>query len=90
MQDEYVIWRTAPVPGWLSPDGWTQSAGMADAGRFDRERALTLCRGNLPRSIYAGRIIDVPIRLIDMQALLGPEAFSPGNEAVVISMGGKS
>jgi hypothetical protein len=72
--DLYLIWRAEPVPGWLGDDKWTQSRAVDDAGRFSRDEALSFCQGEIPRAVRAGRIVTLPIRLADMERLLGLEA----------------
>ena len=66
----YLVWSNEHV-GWWKPGGWGYGCGLNQAGRFTRAQAIAICRDALPTAGRLGVISEIPVRLADLQAVLG-------------------
>jgi hypothetical protein len=76
MTDFYLIWSNEHR-AWWGPDMWGYTKGLANAGRYSREKALEICRGAIPTANHIGVISEIPVRLIDVEAFLKDQKVLP-------------
>ena len=69
-EETYLVWSNEHV-GWWKPGGWGYGRGLNQAGRFTRAQAIAICRDALPTAGRLGVISEIPVRLADLQAVLG-------------------
>ena len=64
MSDEYLIWSNEHR-AWWGPNGGGYRTSLADAGRYDRERAISTCVSS--RDGWGQKSIppEIPVRLDD-------------------------
>jgi hypothetical protein len=66
----YLIW-SHQHGGWWRPGGFGYTPHVGDAGRFDRERALEICRAALPGQYKpGGPFPELPVLEDDLIALV--------------------
>lgn len=67
MSDKYLIWSNEHR-GWWRAGSRGYTRGLRDAGHFDRDLALQICRNAIPTAPRIGYISEIPVRLADVQA----------------------
>ncbi len=80
MEREYLIW-SAEHQAWWAAGERGYSKGIMHAGRYSRDRALQICINALPGAHHLGHIAEVPVRIVDIEAMLTHSLFAP--EAVM-------
>jgi hypothetical protein len=66
----YLIWSHEHGRWWL-PGGRGYTTNLAEAGRYSRVRALTICARAIPGTAERlGALPELPVRLADLEAIL--------------------
>jgi hypothetical protein len=71
MMDEYLIW-SHEHGGWWGPERCGYGQSISKAGRYSREEAIQICTRAIPgTSTYLGALPELPVRVADVEALIG-------------------
>ena len=74
--DVYVIWSNEHRM-WWGPGRCGYTEHYNEAGRYSQEAAFDLCRQALPTAMHIGMISEIPVRVMDMSAVLNGALIPP-------------
>lgn len=79
MKDEwYLIWSNEHR-GWWRAGSHGYTRNLNEAGTYNRETALTICRDAIPTATHIDMISELPVRMTDVNEFLAgqliPEAI---------------
>jgi hypothetical protein len=68
MKDAYLIWSHEHA-AWWRPGSVGYTEQLAEAGRYSRDDALTICRKAPGWAKRLGALPELPIRLADLEEI---------------------
>lgn len=73
---QYFIW-SAEHQAWWKADLNGYAKGLNDAGKYDRDEALRICRNAIPTAGHLGCMSEMPVRCSDVAAFLRGQSIIP-------------
>ncbi len=68
--DAYLVWSDEHR-AWWKPGARGYTTRIAEAGRFSRHEALTICADALPNALRnGGHFSELPVRLVDVRHMI--------------------
>jgi hypothetical protein len=69
MDEIYYIW-SVEHNAWWGPAERGYYRGLASAGEYSRDHALSICRDAIPSSAHVGAMAEIPVRKLDVDMFL--------------------